>query len=104
MAKCKRCERKLTDPISKDRGYGPVCWEKEGQFKQPRIQELEAKIDRLEKQIAALQISPSVSLPPVPNGEMKERSEIPLMVGCWDVSELKENALFQKMQAICEVA
>lgn len=25
---CKRCNRKLHDEISIDRGYGPVCWEK----------------------------------------------------------------------------
>ena len=26
--KCKRCGRKLTDPISKQRGYGAVCFRK----------------------------------------------------------------------------
>lgn len=24
--KCRRCGKKLTDPVSMERGYGPVCW------------------------------------------------------------------------------
>lgn len=27
--KCRRCGRKLTDPESRKRGYGPECWAKE---------------------------------------------------------------------------
>ena len=26
--RCKRCRRKLTNPDSLERGYGPVCWGK----------------------------------------------------------------------------
>jgi len=27
---CRRCGRKLSNPISKHRGYGPTCWKKIG--------------------------------------------------------------------------
>lgn len=27
-ARCKRCGRKLTTPLAKQRGYGKCCWEK----------------------------------------------------------------------------
>ena len=109
---CIRCERKITDQVSVERGYGPTCWEKEGQYvvkykttPHPKIEELIAKINRLEKQLFNLQAHPRAVLPPVPNGndngQIKERSEIPLMVGGWDVSELQENELFLKMQEVC---
>ncbi|WP_145099193.1 DUF6011 domain-containing protein [Sporomusa sp. KB1] len=26
MSRCKRCNRTLKDPLSIERGYGPVCW------------------------------------------------------------------------------
>ncbi len=115
---CKRCGRKLkSTPLNLQRGYGSVCWEKEGQFvtmykatPQPEIEYLVAKIEQLEKQLFNLQAHPIVprsALPPVPNGNgngsIKERREIPLMDGGWDVSELQENPLFIKMQAVCEV-
>lgn len=108
---CNRCGRKITEKLSVERGYGPTCWEKEGQYvtmhnatPQPMIEELIAKIERLEKQLFNLQAHPRAVLPPVPNGngngQIKERSEIPRMVGGWDVSELHENPLFMKMQAL----
>jgi len=28
VTRCARCGRKLTDPVSIKRGYGPVCWER----------------------------------------------------------------------------
>ena len=108
---CNRCGRKITDSVSVERGYGPTCWKKEGQYKttpQPRIEELIAKIERLEKQLFNLQAHPPAvrsPLPPVPNGNgnghIKERSEIPLMDGGWYVRELQENALFLKMKTLC---
>ncbi len=112
---CNRCGRKITDKLSVKRGYGPTCWEKEGQFvtmhnvtPQPEIKELIAKIERLEKQLFNLQAPPIAvrsPLPPVPNGngngQIQERNEIPLMVVGWDVSELQENALFLKMKTLC---
>ncbi len=105
---CDRCGRKITDPVSVERGYGPTCWEKEGQYKttpQPMIEELIVKVERLEKELFNLQAHPRAVLPPVPNGngngQLKERGVIPLMEGGWDVSELQENPLFMKMQEVC---
>lgn len=117
--KCKRCGRKLSDPLSMERGYGPVCWEKEGRYRQEpifnmeneRIAQLEATVNKLKKQIDALQA-------PMPNStrihqsvptrnlvkEPREHSEIPVLEGGWDVSELKENPLFLKMQEMAGVA
>ncbi len=28
FSKCKRCGRTLKDPVSQERGYGPICAEK----------------------------------------------------------------------------
>lgn len=105
----------MKDPVSVARGYGPTCWEKEGRFlvNIPQHEEIEAlrrEVKALKELVANLQMAPQIpmpshGLPPVPNGEMKERSQIALMGNASEyISELAENDLFLKMQAVCEVA
>ena len=107
IVRCQRCNRRLTDPISRDRGYGPVCFEKinHGYFENDRIQHLEKELAILKKQLFALTATPSIPMPPSNgSGSHTPETKIPLMMGGWDVSELQENPLFQKMQVVCEVA
>ena len=108
---CKRCGQKLTALLSKERKYGPTCWEKFGQFQDhSRIEHLENQIKKLQARLDALTARPMVpSLKAevswdIPNGETKESSEIPVLIGGWDVSELQENELFVKMKGLAEVA
>lgn len=41
VAYCKRCGRRLKDPISKERGYGKTCFEKSQKHTQQRLWTLE---------------------------------------------------------------
>ena len=81
-----------------------------------RIHQLETEIELLKKKVDAIQAMPATplaipmptpsSLPSIPSADtnsLKNRPKpIPLNVGGWDVSELKENKLFLKMKALAD--
>lgn len=109
---CKRCGRALSTDLSTSRGYGPVCWEKEGKFmampgRNQELAELKRELASLKAELRALQrsgfsdfkVSPPNELIPMPkhNG-----GTIPIMDGGWDPKELATNPLFLKMQGMVE--
>ncbi len=106
---CKRCNRKLKDPISRDRGYGPICFTKIDQVKNTdseKFQHLEKEIENLKKQIFALTTTPRPQMPPVPSIANTSKNsinyiKIPIMDGGWNVGELQQNELFLKMKSLC---
>ena len=56
---CKKCGRTLSTTISLDRGYGPVCWEKEGKFlampgRNQELAELKRELAGLKAELRAL--------------------------------------------------
>jgi len=81
-----------------------------------RIQQLETEIELLKKKVDAIQVMPVTplaipmpnpsslaSIPSVDTNQHRKRPKpIPLNVGGWDVSELKENELFLKMKALAD--
>lgn len=69
IVRCQRCNRRLTDPISRKRGYGPVCFGKIDQVNSDsaKIQHLEKEIATLKKQMFAITTTPTHPMPPVPN-------------------------------------
>jgi len=68
IVRCQRCNRRLTDPISRDRGYGPVCFGKIPQVNSDngKILHLEKEIESLKKQMFAITTTPTRPMPPVP--------------------------------------
>ena len=56
--RCLRCGRRLSDPVSIARGYGPECWGKRGKEKPVSIGDVLARIDKALK---------------FPNGELLRR-------------------------------
>ena len=117
---CRRCNRPLKDPISIKRGFGPICFTKvvhEDSETGNRFKQLEKEISNLKKQIFAIQTVPSThqntrsitmpvprNLPPVPNGKNGSTNPIPILAGGWDISELKNNDLFLKMQSLANAS
>jgi len=68
IVRCQRCNRRLTDPLSRKRGFGPVCFEKIDQVNSDsaKIQHLEKEIESLKKQMFAITTTPTRPMPPVP--------------------------------------
>lgn len=116
MVLCKRCGRKLIAPESVERGYGPVCWEKEGKWEaQHRASqsngELEAlrtqievqrkEIDFLKQRMHELEGTP-ISVPSQAHLSIlcTSSSKIPLVGNASEyISELQNNDLFLQMRS-----
>ena len=117
MAKiCKKCGRRITNQHQPGyaAGYGPVCWEKTGKYvtqtAHGELNALRAEVLELRKIVNELKAARFTAppqqvsaLPAVPNGN-GGGSKIAILAGGWDVSELKDNALFLKMKELAEVA
>lgn len=101
--KCKLCGRKITAKISKQRGYGPVCWEKVVEEKQPTTNQYEEKIAKLEILINTLTMRVNSLTGPTPNSAHSNSngSAIPVYAPEYSISELSSNPLFLKMQQEC---
>ena len=108
---CKRCGRALTNDESRERFYGPVCWEKEGRVVAMAQLELEVEqvdeLASLRREVAELRamVHNMKTAPRAPtHGTIPmathDGGTIALMVGGWDPSELATNPLFLKMQGI----
>ena len=110
---CKRCGRILSTNLSLSRGFGPVCWEKEGKFlampgRNQELAELKRELASLKAELRALQRSGFTNFKVVnpPNAHMTTPSHnggsIALMGADIDLDEVKSNPLFLKMQGMAE--
>ena len=101
--KCKLCGRKITAKLSKKRGYGPVCWEKVEQDKQPTNNQYEEKIAKLESIVSSLIVRVNSLSRETPNSAhtTPTQTAIPVYAPDISISELTSNPLFLKMQQIC---
>jgi len=107
---CKRCGRALSVDLSLERGYGPVCWEKEGKFmvmpgRNQELAELKRELASLKAELRALQRSGFTNFKVThPNGFTPTHNggTIAIMAGGWDMDEVKKNPLFLKMQGMVE--